>query len=650
MASKTLSDGRKVLVGSKADPESKKYLRASGGRSVQLADGTQLTAEQSRDYGKTPTVISSTSITDRIIPELRGKAEKLPGGQMQDQNQVEEPEFDYESLSLTGTKETEDPILKQQMALLDKQKNMLDANARQQITGVQNRVNSLMAEQAAINAANTAGVRGGLMSGGGNAFRYSPQGAFGGVAGQATAGVRALADLASQEANTIAEIKNAQANNDFKLMQDKFDLLETVRAERQAKVAETEAAVSKAQTQNQIVQAIGQGYKDPVSIFQALGGNVPFDSILEVTKTMPEAGEAFTLGSSDIRFAPDGTIIARGSKVGGGSGDVIVGDSLSVGQPVVTVGAPAVAGVGATYDSSSGEAQLLIDDIVNGLPTQLINNVAEIPRWKETVRKQLAAGYTPQQIVDKLSGFRIFDENKKSLGDVFYNLSIGTDLEASKVADLINRGADEQAMTTVENAQLANADGFFTGTDKVRSTVKQADTVLTLLDKVPSDKLGPFDGKVFQIQKKGFLPTLLTPEEKANVVALEQALALLASPIRLEIAGTAATEPEMAKISSFQSGIYDQPDVIKTQVQSLRDSVLGFHNEARQQRGLPTVDKTQVLDNKKRLDLYRGLGKQNDSINMSGVDNSTLLNSILDPSYSPSTSNNTDFWSNLQPQ
>lgn len=598
----------------------------------------------------TPTVVSSSAITDRKIPELTSKAAKLPGGLLAEKES--DNGFDYDSLSLTGRKNDTfgDPLLRSQMELLDKQKQSLDSSAQRQITSVTDRINSLMSEQRAINEANTAGVRGALMSGGGaagGAFRFSPGGAFGGVANEATAGVRALADLASREAETIANIKSAQDANNFKLMETEFSMLDQIRQERQAQVASVNETAKKMETQNLIASAISEGFTDPVSIFQQLGGEVGFDDILAITKEMPQANtEQFTLGSNDIRFDAQGNVIARGAKVGGGTGSVLAGNSLSVGNPVTSVGAPVVQGLGVSYESSSNEAQLLIDDIVNGLPTQLINNVAEIPRWRESVRKQLAAGYTPQQVVDKLSGFRIFDATKQPLADVFYNLAIGSDLEPGDLAALMNRGANEQAMTTVENAQLKNASGFFSGTDKARATIKQADTVLSILNdpEFPIDKLGAFDGRVFKVNRFAGL----NDKQTKKIQQLESALQLLNAPIRVEIVGTAATEAEMAKITGFQADILSQPEIVKAQVESLRDAVLAFHNEARAQRGLPTVDRNQVIDNLKRLELYRGLSKENSAINMQSLSNNDLLGSILDPkNYNPSSTNNTDFWTNL---
>lgn len=103
MASK-LVNGRKVLVGSKADPDSKKFLRASGGRNVTLADGSVLDAQQSKDYGTTPTVISNDNIVSNVIPELESRADKITGtNTLGQQTQQAKEESDLSEYDITGS-------------------------------------------------------------------------------------------------------------------------------------------------------------------------------------------------------------------------------------------------------------------------------------------------------------------------------------------------------------------------------------------------------------------------------------------------------------------------------------------------------------------------------------------------------------------
>ena len=442
----------------------------------------------------------------------------------------------------------------------------------------------------------------------GGQAEYSPTMTAGFLSAREREGQARIGELNDLYMSKVDAINVALEEKEYSNAASEVKALKEIEAEIRTEIKE-QAKVAKEETQaiqdRQNIVKVAEYLKtnptsSAVDIFAQFGGVIPFDTIKEITDAMPGT-KPVTLGSADILVDPiTGKIIASGSKVGGGSGE----DGTGV-VGIKPVGTPTVEGIGSKYENSSFEAQMLMDDIMNKIPTQLKNTEKEVALKYEQIRKQLVAGYTYQQIVDRLSGFSLQADADKPLGNTLYDMALGTDIEAGKLASMLNRGADEQAMTTVENAQLENASGFFSKTDKARATINQADTVISLLSDptFPKDALGAFDGRKFKVER--FFG--ISDKDREKVQKLESALQLLASPIRVEVAGTAATPSEMEKINAFQSDILDQPDTIKVQVESLRDSVLGFHNQARSQRGLPSVDKTQLVDNKKRLDLYRGL-------------------------------------------
>lgn len=382
--------------------------------------------------------------------------------------------------------------------------------------------------------------------------------------------------------------------------------LKKAQAEQNAKIAEE---AKQAEYDALIIEQLGTGETDPIKIVQALAGRVPFDQIKAITELLPKKPEDFTLSEGQARYDASGKLIAARAKTyepkAGGVGG---------GIPINPVGQPIVSGIGSTYETSSFEAQMLMDDIMNKIPVQLKNSEKEVAMKYEQIRKQLAAGYTYQQIVDRLSGFSLQNTADKDLGASLYDLALGTDIAIGDLSSLLNRGANEQAMVTVENAKLKDADGFFAQTDKARSTVEQADKVLGLMNSVPSDKLGAFDGRVFKVEKQ------LTPAESTAVQNLETALAIFNAPLRVAVAGTASTAQEAEKIAGFQASITDQPEIIKSKVTEMRDSIVQFHNEARSQRGLPIVQADELTDNQKRIKLYKKVSKEEDVKNMTNKD------------------------------
>lgn len=595
-----------------------------------------------------PTAISTDSMRDQLTEaekQLNNLSAQIDAGAVPIQPQTTEqpkPEPTKEPLTPEDTYQTQlDQYNKETKALLDERKNEFNRYLTRSDTLLKSQVNSIQksfderraqAEQVTANAkaaSNVLGARTGRL-------RYAPEIQRGIITGQENALIKTLSTIDAMEAEAIAAAKQAAFDRDYTTFLDQIESLDAIKKDREKTLADLQAAMEEeneirreeaevAKYETQIIEQISAGITNPIELFTTLNGNVPFDLIKQYTDTLPEPAslDPKVLGSADLLVNPQtGEIIARGSKVGGASS---VGQAVGYGAPVVSVGTPSIGGLASTYDSSTVEAQLMIDDIVNGLPTQLINNVAEIPRWREAVRKQLQAGYTPQQVIDKLSGFRLFEGSDKNLGTVLYNMATGTDLEPQELSSLINRGANEQAMTSVENAQLSNVNAFFAPVDKARATLKQAEAVLNILNDpaFPKDKLGAFDGRTFKIDRASGM----TNQDTLKVQQLESALQLLNAPIRVEIVGTAATEAEMAKITGFQSEIIDQPEVVGTKVAELRDAVLRFHNEARQQRGLPTVEPSQLTNNSERLKLYRTLGNEEQKAVSSSLSNTDFLSS-----------------------
>lgn len=595
------------------------------------------------------TILTGDAITD----SARKRLEKR-GFQVLEENIANDPQLKAANLAQMKAQREIDESMRQleQTAITDKE-------LRQTVRTIRQRYSARMRQMEETNrrreqTLNTLGVRLGSRYTGGAG------GVFGGIlAEEERQGIERVTALEAEMLSAIEGAKKAAKEHNFtvftklvekaeekaKAKQEEFKKLQETQAEQDRLIKEEADLVA---NQSSIIEQIQAGMTSPSEIFAALGGTVPFDTIKEITDTLPETNtEQFTLGRYDIRYDGTGKVIARGSSAGGGgvAGETDISGVSSFGAPAVSVGAPIVQGIGTSYKNSTAEAQMLIDDILNKIPVQLRNTEVETELKKEQIRKQLAAGYSYQQIVDRLSGFSLQgDKADKPLGEALYNAALGTDIDLGQLASLINRGAGDQAMSLVENKQLENADGFFANTDKARGTVKQADDVLRILNDptFPSEKLGAFDGRVFKVAKQ------VTPAEQVKIQQLESALSLLNSPIRVEIVGTAATASEMSKITGFQAEILDQPEIVKSKVQDLRDTVIRFHNEARSQRGLPQVDKEQLIDNKKRLQLYRELGGVNEEMVMSGMSNIDFLNSWIGlPPAIVNTDDNKSFYNQL---
>lgn len=470
-------------------------------------------------------------------------------------------------------------------------------------------------------------------------------GVFGGViAEEERQGLERINAIESEMLGEIDKAKAAAREFNYSLYTDAVNKAEKLYKDKQQAAKDLEDAVKESQKQIQeeeeritnqssVIEQISNGTTDPMEIFTALGGNVPFDMIKEITDTLPGEKDTkpVTLGSYDILVDPvTGNVIARGGKLGGDTTlNVSSNGGLSVGE---SRGVATVSGLGTTYENSTGDAKFAIERIFNGLPTQLKNNVAEHPLWKNSILNYLKNGYTEQEIKDELSGFALFGGADKDLGYTLFNLSKNTDIAPEELSGLINRGADKQAMLMVENSQLNDVQLFFANVDEARGYVDATQKALNLLNRpdFPTRFLGSYDGRKFKATR--FLGKDANDKERQMLQQLETQLAIINAPIRVSVAGVAVTPTEMDKIQPFQADILDNPGTMDTILTQLQNSVLDFHNSARQQRGLPTVDAQTILNEDSRLNLYKDMATVSSGVSYTQMNNDQLLNPDKAPS------------------
>lgn len=462
-------------------------------------------------------------------------------------------------------------------------------------------------------------------------LRYAPEIQAGIITGQENAKIKLLSEIDALELQAIANAENAALNRDYDSFLDEIENIDNLKKERLNTIKELNAIMEEENqrradeaeaTKNEIavMEQISLGTTDPVELFSLLNGKVPFDTIKEYTDALgyEDTNKPVVLGRYDRLIDPKTGKVIAGQALGGGGGFVGSTGATGGGQTITD----------ADISNMNDAERDFVTKVMRQLPTKLKDSEKEAQDRKKEALYDFRKGRSVQDVVDEMNGYVVENQELQGLADVFRQLAIGSDLELSQVSASINTGNPEQAMTAVENAKLDNVQSFFSGVDKARSTVKQADNVLSILNDptFPSDKLGAFDQFRFKFDRQtGWGKEKLTSEEELKVQQLESALQLLNAPIRVEIVGTAATEAEMSKITGFQATLGDQPSIVKSKVEDLRDSVLRFHNEARSQQGLPTVDKGELVDNKARLDLYKGMAKQVDETKYKNESNSSLL-------------------------
>lgn len=252
-------------------------------------------------------VLSTQNITKNVIPQLKKDAESVITTDPEDAAD-EDTDLSFEP----------DSVQQQYLNMLDERRKMLKRSEREDIERISAGARRLEAEQRAINAANVGHISTALLGQGGAAggqFRYSPAGSFSGKANEASYGVRQLADILGKENDAIAEVRSAYESEDYKLLNEKMTKLQDIRKERmdiQTKTAEdTRKAEQEALTEKEkreiegkVLDQITVGVTDPVQIYNALGGSVPYDSITAITKTLakPQTTTSTKLGGTGYTY------------------------------------------------------------------------------------------------------------------------------------------------------------------------------------------------------------------------------------------------------------------------------------------------------------------------------------------------------------
>ena len=264
-----------------------------------------------------------------------------------------------------------------------------------------------------------------------------------------------------------------------------------------------------------------------------------------------------------------------------------------------------------TFPTDSDIENLTMDErnvmqgVMRLLPTKLKDALAEKKERQKEVIFSYRQGKTFQTIADEFQGFIIdpkVSDIDRSLASSLRAMATGTDLDLRDISAPINLGDPVKAIINVENANLTEAQGELKEVSSSRALIKNANRVLDLLEKAPTNNLGAFDGKKFKVKKFAGL----SDAEIQRTQQLETAMVNLLNEIRRKSLGTAVTESEVSFLEPLLTSLLDQPEIIQTKMNELKFGTINVHNEARGTVGLPIVNEEQILDNKLRLDLYRG--------------------------------------------
>lgn len=129
--------------------------------------------------------------------------------------------------------------------------------------------------------------------------RYAPVVQQGIMTGQENALIKTLAEIDALELAAIATAEEAAYERDYGTFLDQIDNIDTLTKEREATLKELnevmeaenekrEQEIEDQRNETAIMDQIILGVTDPIEIYDALNGTVPYDLILAYTNTLPE--------------------------------------------------------------------------------------------------------------------------------------------------------------------------------------------------------------------------------------------------------------------------------------------------------------------------------------------------------------------------
>lgn len=279
------------------------------------------------------------------------------------------------------------------------------------------------------------------------------------------------------------------------------------------------------------------------------------------------------------------------------------------------------------------EERNFVNAVMRQLPTKLKDSENERKDRQKEALFDFRQGRTLQDTIDTFRGLVLetdISDESRDLAMTFRTIVAGTGLDLSEIAAPINAGKPQKAMINAENAALDTVDGELAETTNARKLINNANRVAELLKDAPVDSLGEFDGRKFKVEK--FFG--LSDEETQATQRLETAMVILLNEIRRASLGTAVTETEIKFLQPMLTDLLDQPELIATKIDELKNGTMRSYNSARAQVGLPEADESSILDNAKRLNLYRsrrdagltGIQAQIEEARTSGFSDTEIIN------------------------
>lgn len=512
----------------------------------------------------------------------------------------------------------------QVMKTLAEMQNTSDRYTRDSISTIQSKFGQRARAQEESNARNLANVRQALNLGGSS--RYAPLSATGIISAQESAGIKALTEIDDLERQAVAEAKQAQQSNDYKLLEQKLKVVDSLRQDKASAMIQLQEAQVQTEKDNQIADLVAQGITDPIEMLQTLneqGGGFTLNEITGALKGLQSVassapGAAFKFDTKQI-----GPLLGAGFSaidiqdmqydLNNGVGIEEILTQIPTEQHAAVMQALGVDGAQRGVVPGVGAPDELTEQAIR---TRLFPKAAAILNkgtLSDADRKIIDEridyfrnnGMSEQQILDVFSGWSA-DVNSP-YNDSFRDILITNDKDGqgvspalSRVGSLLANGNYKGAMRAVEQTAMLKAkeldpEGYM-GDAPTEVYTKRIDRIKKLLSE-NSDygDTGFIEGNFNKVLGK-------LKGQRAQEIRSE--LRQLYQQFRVQNSGTAVTESESKYLNDLFADLDDPKGNFVTKLDVFQNGILDRYNATRGSVSLPPVRVLDVLDPAERLGLY----------------------------------------------
>lgn len=254
--------------------------------------------------------------------------------------------------------------------------------------------------------------------------------------------------------------------------------------------------------------------------------------------------------------------------------------------------------------SSDFESMADVEQALATIPVQLRNSDAEREKYERLVKQGLQEGKTPEQVADRLIGWKI--NAPSSFSNNLRSRFGSSNLDSTKITEIarnINNGNEAQALRVFESGvnslMREQAPDAFISEATVLNAYNTTSRIASEIKKLQNSGQNPVG------VLSGTMENWLGKLKGKEATSIGGQIVSLVSEMRNRLSGTAVTANETAFLEPLIPSLSDSPANFITKLSNLASMPANKLNALRQQFGLPALNAQTLSSMDARVNLYR---------------------------------------------